>query len=131
MQKEKMRMKDLKIGNYLIGDNHPVFVIAEVGINHNGSLKLAKKMVEHAKKTGANCIKFQTHIAEKEMINTKLKPGNLSKKSLWDIIKSCELTEQEEAKVADFCKQKKILFISTPFSVEAVDRLEKPYQRRV
>ena len=56
-------------------------------------------MIEEAKNAGADCIKFQTHIAEKEMINTKLKPGNLSKKSLWEIIKSCELTEREENKI--------------------------------
>lgn len=120
-----MNMKDIKIDTYLIGPNQPVFVIAEVGINHNGSLQLAKKMVMEAKKAGVNCIKFQTHIAEKEMINSKLKPGNLSNKSLWDIIKSCELTEEEETKIADYCKQKKILFMSTPFSIDAVDRLEK------
>lgn len=118
-------MKNIKIGSHLIGFNYPVFVIAEVGINHNGSFKLSKKMVEQAKKAGADCIKFQTHIAEKEMINTKLKPGNLSKKSLWEIIKNCELTVQEEKKISEFCKVKKILFMSTPFSMAAVDRLEK------
>ena len=85
-------MKNIKIGAHWIGNNYPVFVIAEVGINHNGSFKLAKKMIEEAKNAGADCIKFQTHIAEKEMINTKLKPGNLSKKSLWEIIKSCILS---------------------------------------
>ena len=118
-------MKNIKIGAHWIGNNYPVFVIAEVGINHNGSFKLAKKMIEEAKNAGADCIKFQTHIAEKEMINTKLKPGNLSKKSLWEIIKSCELTEREEKEISNFCKKKKILFMSTPFSMEAVDRLEK------
>ena len=125
LKTRKSYMKNIKIGSHLIGDNYPVFVIAEVGINHNGSFELAKKMVNEAKKAGADCIKFQTHIAEKEMINSKLKPGNLSKKSLWEIIKNCELTEQEEKEISDYCKKIKILFMSTPFSMEAVDRLEK------
>lgn len=125
LKTRKSYMKNIKIGSHLIGDNYPVFVIAEVGINHNGSFELAKKMVNEAKKAGADCIKFQTHIAEKEMINSKLKPGNLSKKSLWEIIKNCELTEQEEKEISNYCKKIKILFMSTPFSMEAVDRLEK------
>ena len=108
-----------------MGNTNPVFVVAEAGINHNGSLKLAKKMVDYVKKTGADCIKFQTHITEKEMLKSNIRPGNISKKTLWSIIKNSELTEEEERKIQKYCKQKKILFLSTPFSVEAVDRLEK------
>jgi len=104
---------------------NPVFIIAEVGINHNGSLKLAKKMVDVAKNAGVSCVKFQTHIAEKEMIKSNIKPGNLSKQSLWDIIKKCELSETDEEKIINYCKKKKIFYLSTPFSIEAVNRLEK------
>lgn len=118
-------MKPLKISKFTIGPKHPPFIIAEAGINHNGSLKIAKKMVDVAKKANANCIKFQTHIAEKEMIKTNLTPGNISKQSLWDIIKNCELTSNEEKKLQLYCKKKKILFLSTPFSIPAIDRLEK------
>jgi len=118
-------LKQVKIGNYLIGSTNPVFVVAEAGINHNGSFKLAKKMVDQAKKIGIDCIKFQTHITEKEMIKSNIKPGNISKKTLWSIIKNSELSEEEEEKIQQYCKQKKILFLSTPFSIEAVDRLEK------
>jgi sialic acid synthase SpsE len=118
-------LQHIKIVQYPIGDTHPVFVIAEAGINHNGSLTIAKKMVDVAKKSGVDCIKFQTHIAEEEMIKTNIKPGNISKKTLWSIIKSCELTEEEEYKIQNYCKQKKILFLSTPFSIKSVDRLEK------
>ncbi|MCV0410542.1 N-acetylneuraminate synthase family protein [Nitrosopumilus sp.] len=120
-----IELKQIKIGNYLIGDKNSIFVIAEAGINHNGSFKLAKKMIDSAKMTGADCIKFQTHITDKEMIKSNIKPGNISKKTLWNIIKNSELSEKEEAKIQQYCKKKKILFLSTPFSVEAVDRLEK------
>ena len=118
-------MISIKIGNYLIGLHHPVFVIAEAGINHNGSYTIAKRMVDAAKKAGVHCIKFQTHITEKEMIKSNIKPGNISKKTLWNIIKSCELSESEEERISSYCKKNKILFLSTPFSKDAVDRLEK------
>ena len=118
-------MKELKINNIVIGSKQPVFVIAEAGINHNGSYLIAKKLVDMAKKAGANCIKFQTHIAEQEMIKSNIKPGNISKKTLWSIIKNCELTENEEIKLSNYCKKQKILFLSTPFSINAITRLEK------
>lgn len=115
----------IKIGNRKIGPEYPVFVIAEAGINHNGSFSIAKKLVNMAKKAGADCIKFQTHIAEEEMIKTNILPGKISKTPLWDIIKNCELTNNEELKLNKYCKERKILFLSTPFSIPAVDRLEK------
>jgi len=118
-------LEDVRIANYRIGNNHPVFVIAEAGINHNGSLKIAKKMVKTAKKSGADCIKFQTHITEKEMIKSNIRPGNISKKTLWSIIKSCELSENDEREIKSYCKENNILFLSTPFSIDAIERLEK------
>jgi len=118
-------MKSFSIGSRKIGPEYPVFVIAEAGINHNGSFSLAKKFVDMAKKSGVDCIKFQTHISEQEMLHTNIKPGKISKKTLWSIIKNCELSEDEEIKLNLYCKEKKILFLSTPFSISAVDRLEK------
>ena len=118
-------MKEITINRFRIGNTNSVFVIAEAGINHNGSLKIAKKMVDIAKHAGVSCVKFQTHIADKEMIKTNIRPGSISKKTLWNIIKSCELSENEETKLSQYCKKQKILFLSTPFSIEAVNRLEK------
>lgn len=118
-------MEEIKIGNRKIGDKYPVFVIAEAGINHNGSLSIAKKLVDIAKKAGADCIKFQTHITEEEMIKTKILPGKISKTPLWNIIKNCELSVNDEIKIKKYCKERKIIFLSTPFSIPAVDRLEK------
>ena len=118
-------LNEIKIGNKTISPAHPVFIIAEAGINHNGSFSIAKKLVDMAKKAGADCIKFQTHIAEEEMTKTNILPGKISKIPLWDIIKNCELTVDEESKLSKYCKVKKILFLSTPFSIPAVNRLEK------
>ena len=81
-------LNKIKIGNHIIGENYPVFVIAEAGINHNGSLSIAKKLVNVAKNAGADCFKIQTHITEEEMIKTNIPPGKISKKPLWNIIKN-------------------------------------------
>jgi sialic acid synthase SpsE len=118
-------LNQIKIGNRIISSNHSPFVIAEAGINHNGSLTIAKKLVDMAKKAGADCFKIQTHITEEEMIKTNILPGKISKKTLWSIIKNSELTEKEELKIKEYCKKKKIIFLSTPFSIPAIDRLEK------
>ena len=82
-------------------------------------------MVDVAKLAGVSCIKFQTHIANQEMIKTNMLPGKISKRTLWNIIKDCELSESSEEKLFKYCKQKKILALSTPFSMPAIDRLEK------
>ncbi len=109
-----------------IGENYPPIVIAEIGINHNGKLDLAIHLADTAIKHGAEIIKHQTHIAEKEMSNEakKIKPGN-SNKNIFSIIKECQLSENDEFKFAKYIRQKKKIFISSPFSREAVDRLEK------
>ena len=83
-------MNSIKIRNKIIDDDHPVFVIAEAGINHNGSYKIAKKMIDVASETGVDCIKFQTHIVNEEMLKTNIRPGKISKETLWNIIKKCE-----------------------------------------
>ena len=57
-------LKKFKIGNFTINEKSKAFIIAEIGVNHNGSFKLAKKSIEEAKKSGANCVKFQTFKAE-------------------------------------------------------------------
>lgn len=118
-------MKNIKIGNRLVGDDYPPFVVAEAGINHEGDFNKAIDLVDAAKDAGADCVKFQCHITEKEMIPTDMKPGKISKEKLWDIIKRCELTEDEEIKVKKYCEKKGIMYLSTPFSREASDRLEK------
>ncbi len=117
-------MTEVKIGKRLIGIDHPPLVLAEVGINHEGSYEKAIQLIDAAKASGAEAIKFQTHITHHEMLETDMKPGDISNERLWDIIKRCELTEKEESSLFQYCRQKDILFLSTPFSREASDRLE-------
>jgi len=96
-----------------------------VGINHEGDYEKAIQLIDSAAEAGAECIKFQCHITEAEMIPTDMKPGEISDERLWDIIKRCELTEDEERKVKAYCEEKGLLYLCTPFSREASDRLEE------
>lgn len=101
-------MAKFKIGNRYVGDNYPPLVIAEIGINHNGNLDLAIKLVDSAIRSGAEIIKHQTHIPEEEMSEEakKIKPGN-SKKNIYSIINKCSLSESDEKKLFDYVKKKK------------------------
>jgi N-acetylneuraminate synthase len=106
-----------------VGPDHPPLVIAEVGINHEGDVEKALALVDAAAAAGAELVKFQCHITEKEMIPTDMTPGKISSEKLWDIIKRCELTEDEERRVQARCADKGVIYLSTPFSREAADRL--------
>lgn len=119
-------MTELKIKNRLIGEKHPPIVIAEIGINHGGSLDLAIKMADLAIKSGAEIIKHQTHIIEDEMTPDakKVIPGN-SDLSIYEIMENCALSEEDEYKLMKYVESKNTIFISTPFSRAAADRLNK------
>ena len=108
-----------------ISDKNEPFIIAEAGINHDGEFKKAIELVDLAINSGASAIKFQTHITDKEMIPTDMKPGNISEESLWDIIDRCVLDNEQERDLFDYAKEKGILFFSTPFSREGADRLNE------
>ena len=87
----------MKIGNIEFGQNKGVLVIPEIGINHEGSLKVAKEMVDAAHRAGARLIKHQTHICSDEMAGAakKVIPGN-SDVSIYDVMERCALNEEEE-----------------------------------
>ncbi len=119
-------MEYLQIGKRKIGPRFKPLVIFELGINHNGNLKFAKKIVDEAINCGAEIIKHQTHIPEDEMSEEakKIIPIH-TKKNIYDIIKSCALSENDELKLKKYIERKKCIFLSTPFSKAAVDRLVK------
>ena len=116
----------IQIEDRKIGLDYPPLVIAEIGINHNGDLDTAKAMVDAAHRAGIEVVKHQTHIIEDEMSqNAKsVIPGN-SDKSIYDIMKSCALDEAEELELKNYVESKGMIFLSTPFSRAAADRLEK------
>lgn len=116
----------ITIGNRNIGADFPPFVIAEIGINHEGSLGIAKKMVDAAHRSGAECIKHQTHIVDDEMSGAakNVIPGN-SNVSIYEIMKRCALNEEDEIALKKYVESKGMIFISTPFSRAASERLER------
>ena len=116
----------ITIGGRKIGANYPPLVIAELGINHEGSLKVAKEMVDAAHRSGAECVKHQTHVIDDEMSGEakKVIPGN-SSISIYEIMKRCSLNEDDEIELKRYIESKGMIFISTPFSRAASERLEK------
>ncbi|MDX8400570.1 MAG: N-acetylneuraminate synthase family protein [Gallionellaceae bacterium] len=117
-------MAEFQIAGRWVGDNHPPVVIAEIGINHEGSIELAIAMADAAIDAGAEIIKHQTHIIEDEMSNEAkfIIPSNADV-SIYEIMDRCALSEPEERRLMEHVQQRGAIFISTPFSRAAVDRL--------
>jgi len=115
-----------KIENREIGYNFAPLVIAEIGINHEGSLAVAFEMVDAAVEAGAEVIKHQTHVVEDEMSGhaKKVIPGNADV-SIYEIMERCALNEEDETKLMHYVESKGAIFISTPFSRAAAERLER------
>jgi len=119
-----MKPPEIKIGKRRIGEKYPPFVIAEIGINHEGNFLKAKKMVDDAKKAGAECVKFQSHVIEDEMVENNVIPGN-AKESIWNIMKRCALSEKEEIELKKYVESLGMIYLCTPFSRASADRLQK------
>ena len=118
-------MNEFKLGNRMVGYQHPPLVIAEIGINHNGSLESAISLADDAIDAGVEVIKHQTHVVEDEMTAEakSVIPGN-SDKSIYQIMEECALNEKDEISLKDHVESRGRIFISTPFSRAAADRLE-------
>ena len=104
--------------------SNKVFIIAEVGVNHNGNIQLAKKLISLAKKIGADAVKFQSFRADKLAFkNTpKVKYQKINspkKESHYEMLKKLELSYEDHKQLIDYCKKLKIEFISTPYDVES------------
>lgn len=116
----------IEIDGRKIGADYNPLVIAEIGINHNGSLEIAKEMVDSAHRAGCEIIKHQTHIVSDEMSHEakKVIPGNADI-SIYEIMENASLSEDDEIKLKEYVESKNMIFLSTPFSRAAADRLEK------
>jgi len=127
-------LKRIKIGQRFIGDREPCFIIAEAGVNHNGDVRLAKKLIDAAQKAGADAVKFQTFKAETVVSATAEKAGYQKEttgadESQLDMLKRLELTESQFTELARYARQKGIMFLSTgsdPGSVDFLDELNMP-----
>jgi sialic acid synthase SpsE len=119
-------MPEINLGGRLIGPRHPPLVVAELGINHEGSLKTAFEMVDAAASAGAEVLKHQTHVIDDEMSGAakKVVPGN-AKESIYEIMARCALSEEDERALKGYVESKGMIFLSTPFSRAAANRLER------
>ncbi|MGE5607179.1 MAG: N-acetylneuraminate synthase [Bacteroidota bacterium] len=108
------------------------FIIAEAGVNHNGSLDLAKQLIDVAVKAGADAVKFQTFKAEKltcfetPMAEYQIKNTGVLE-SQYEMLKRLELDEADHKQLIEYCNSKKIQFLSTPFDLESIDLLVKKF----
>lgn len=125
-----MVYKKLKIGDRIVGPGHPVFIIAEVGVNHNGDMEMAKQLIKEAKRCGADCVKFQTFKAERVVTkespkaNYQLNTTDPDESQI-EMLKRLELSPESHEQLTSYCNEQDIIFISTPYNVEDVDFLDK------
>ena len=122
---------EIKIGHRVVGDNQPIFFIAEAGVNHNGSLDYAKQLIDIAVDAKADAVKFQTFKADK--LNTVTAPkskyhiettGSDKKQSWYELLQSQEISLEMHKHLIDYCNKKEIIFLSTPYDKDSADLLD-------
>ncbi len=117
----------INIDNKKISDKSPVFIIAEAGVNHNGSFEMAKRLIDVAKRAGADAVKFQTFKAKDLAVKHAKKESYMKTKdkNQYDMLSRLELSNEDYKNLALYCKKKNIIFLSTPYDEPSADFLEK------
>lgn len=123
------KIPDINIGNKIIGPTHPVFIIAEAGVNHNGDPAKAIKLINAAKEAKADAVKFQTFSPDKLLLRNAGKPGYQIKNtdpdvSQYSMLKSLALGKSAHREICRHAASAGIIFMSTPYDTESVDLLE-------
>ncbi len=119
--------KEVKIKNKVIGDNHPCFISAELGINHNGSLELAKKLIDMAVEVGCDAVKFQKRTIDVVYTKEELEKERLSVfgNTNGDLKRGLEFGYDEYKKIDNYCKRKKIMWYASCWDEQSVDFIEQ------
>lgn len=121
-------MRSINIGKTIIGDGHPVFIVAEIGINHNGSIEIAKKLIEGAKAAGCDAVKFQKRTPE---ICVPKDQWHIERDTPWgrmtyiDYRHKVEFTKEDYAQIDKFCKEQNIIWFASCWDESAVDFIEQ------
>jgi len=122
-------VKKIRIGDRLLGEDEPTFIVAEIGVNHNGNLRVAKKLIDAAKESDAEAVKFQAYRTER--IVTKYaekaryqKEATDPRKSQYNMLKKLELKAEDIRELHRYAKKRNIIFLSSAFDKESVDLLD-------
>lgn len=118
------KMQTVKIENREIEPGQPCFIIAEIGMNHDGSFGQAKAFIEAAGQAGADAVKFQTHLAEEETLKDAPAPSYFTNEPRYEYFKRTAFNKTQLIKLKQHAESKGMIFLSSPFSVAAVDLLE-------
>ena len=123
-------VRNIRIGDHLVGDGQPVYIVAEIGSNFDRSLEQAKNLVDLAKDAGADAVKFQSFLADKIVSEHGFRNLQISfqskwKKSVCEVYEDAELPREWHQEIADYCRKKGITFFSAPYDKEAVDLLDE------
>ena len=121
-------MKAIKIEGVGIGKEYPCYIIAEIGVNHNGKLSLAKKLIDASIESGVNAVKFQKRDLKSLYRKESLENPNSESQGfeiLLAELQEVELTKNDYIEIIDYCKKKKITFLCTPWDMPSVDFLEE------
>ena len=128
--KNNILNKNVKLGNKLVGHNQPPFIIAEGGLNHNGSVQLAKKLIDEAKKANCDAIKFQTFTAN-QRVSKEVKSVKYSEEAdglqenIFEMFQRLSINKKQHKEIFSYAKKRKIEIFSTPFDEQSVDLLEE------
>lgn len=120
----------INIAGQIIGIDHPCFIIAEAGVNHNGNLELARQLIDAAVSAGADAVKFQTFVADR-LVTSSAPKAEYQKEttdtfeSQWGMIHQLELSKESHQELIRYCQDKKILFMSSPFDELSADLLDE------
>lgn len=127
MSEPEKKHSKIKISGKIIGEGEPTYIIAEAGVNHNGELELAKKLIDTAKIAGADAVKFQTFRTEKLVTKTArtalYQERNTGTESQHTLLKNLELHEDEIRELVKHAEKREITFLSTPFDEESCQLL--------
>lgn len=122
--------REIKIGNKVISDSERVFIVAEAGVNHNGSIDLAKELIDAAAESGVDAVKFQTFKTDGLILkNIEKAPYQKvttnSGETQYEMLKHLELKREQTKELMEYCSRRNIIFLSTPFEKESLDELDE------
>ena len=117
-------MKTVRIENRIIGESQPCFIIAEIGMNHDGSFGQAEAFIRAAGQAGADAVKFQTHIASEETLKDAPAPSYFTDEPRYEYFERTAFSATQLTDLKKYAESEGMIFISSPFSIAAVDMLE-------